>query len=753
MSGRVRRLWSRRNAPLLAAIGATLVCAGVYAAHLSRAVTLPGIDGWEDSLENARVRIAGPRAPADDRIVIVALDDRTRRSAPRLFQTRRGLAELFDAIAAAKPAVIGLDLFFAQPELEIDAHVLELVKSALARVEAEKPVDGTALAAAREALDAVVGETRGDEKLAATIARAGRVYLGFLFVFEGTSRAGTAEPPGLARARLAEVVTAGRSTGRHPPRAGAVISSLEEFAGGAAGAGFVNVDPDPDGTVRRLPLVVEHGGRYYMALGLSVALAAAGGDAGYITGEDTLAFAGREVPVDRRGRATLSYLGPSETFPHLSAADVLAGSAREQLRDKIVLVGYTDAARDKIAQPFDRVMSGVEVHATLVHNLLHGELLRRLEPRSEIALVALLGALLSLFQLRRLRQKRPWVVGAGTLIAVAAYLVASQVLFQAERLVIPVVAPVLAAALVTAAALSVGLATEGREKARLRSAFSRYVPPSVVERILADPSRARLGGDRRVLTVLFADIRGFSRTAENLEPEVLSEYLNEYLTPMTNLVLENSGMLDKYIGDALMAVYGAPLEVPDHAARACHTALAMLRALGPLNEMYARRQLPPIAIGVGLSTGPMSVGNMGSQARFDFTVLGDAVNLGARLEALTRDYNVDILAGDETARAAGDRFVFRELDVVRVKGRAGVGRILQLCGERGAPGVPTDEQLAAFASALEHYRARRWAEARAALDGQPAGDGPTQVLLGRIADLEAHPPPPAWDGVFDQLVK
>ena len=749
----MRRLWGRRNAPLLAAIGATAMCAGLYAAHMSRAVTLPGIDGWEDSLENARVRIAGPRAPADDRIVIVALDDKTRRSAPRLFQSRRGLADLFDAIAAAQPEVIGLDLFFAQPELELDAHVLALVKSALARVETERPAAGSALALAREALDAVVNETRGDEKLAASLARAKNVYLGFLFLFEGSARKGDPEPPGLARARLAEVVTAARSPGRHPPRAGAVISSLEAFAR-SGGAGFVNVDPDPDGTVRRLPLVVEHAGRYYMALGLSVALAAVGGDAGYITGENSLSFAGREVPVDRRGRATLSYLGPSESFPHLSAADVLAGGpARERLRNKIVLVGYTDAARDKIAQPFDRVMSGVEVHATLVHNLLHGELRRRLEPSSAIALVALLGGLLSLLQLRRLRQKRPWVVGAGTLVAIGSYLVASQVLFQAQELIVPVVAPVLAAALVTAAALSVGLATEGREKARLRSAFSRYVPGSVVERILADPSRARLGGDRRVLTVLFADIRGFSRTAENLEPEVLSEYLNEYLTPMTNLVLENSGMLDKYIGDALMAVYGAPLELPDHAARACHTALAMLRALGPLNQEFARRQLPPIAIGIGLSTGPMSVGNMGSQARFDYTVLGDAVNLGARLEALTRDYNVDVLCAEETARAAGDRFVFRELDVVRVKGRAGVGRIHQLCGERGDAGVPTDGELATFASALEHYRARRWAEARAALDRLPPNDGPAEVLLARIADLEAHPPPPEWDGVFDQLVK
>ncbi|HEU5056962.1 MAG TPA: adenylate/guanylate cyclase domain-containing protein [Kofleriaceae bacterium] len=753
MSGRVRRLWSRRNAPLLAAVIATALAAALHAAHLARIVTMPGIDGWEDSLENARVRIGGTRAPADDRIVIVALDDATRRSRPQVFQTRRGLAELFDAIAAARPRVIGLDLFFAQDELQLDREVLALVKAALARVSAEAPPPGSALASAREALDAVVDETRGDERLAETIARARGVYLGFLFLFEGAAAAGAPELPGLARARLAEVVTAARSAGRHPQRAGGVIASLEKFARGAAGGGFVNVDPDPDGTVRRLPLVVEHGGRYYMALGLAVALAAQGADAGYVTGEDALRFGDQEVPVDRRGRATLSYLGPSESFPHISAADVLSSpEVRARLRDRIVLVGYTDAARDKIAQPFDRVMSGVEVHATLVHNLLHGELLRHVEPATAIGLVAALCGALCLLQVRRVRQRGAWVVGAGTAVAIAAYLVASQVLLQAEGVVIPVVAPVLAAALVTAAALSVGLATEGREKARLRSAFSRYVPGSVVERILADPSRIRLGGDRRVLTVLFCDIRGFSRTAENLEPEVLSEYLNEYLTPMSNLVLDGGGMLDKYIGDAIMAVYGAPLEVPDHAARACECALAMLRALGPINAEFTRRSLPPVAVGIGLSTGPMSVGNMGSQARFDFTVLGDAVNLGARLEALTRDYKVDILCADETARAAGERFVFRELDVVRVKGRAGVGRIHQLCGERGAPGVPGAEELARFAAGLEHYRARRWADARAAFDQLPR-DGPTEVLLARIADLEAHPPPPAWDGVFDQLVK
>src|SRR5690606_24941092 len=314
-----------------------------------------------------------------------------------------------------------------------------------------------------------------------------------------------------------EVAVTSRAAGRHPPRAAAVTASLPDIAAGAPGAGFVNVTPDPDGTLRRVPLVIEHAGRYYMALGLAVALAAAGapGQAAYATGEDALEVAGRLAPVDRRGRATLAYLGPSGTFPHLSAVDVVAGRAPGALAGKIVLLGYTDVARDRIVQPLDRAADGVEVHATLVHNLLHGELRRRTEPSTALLLALALGALVTLLQLRVVRQRRPWLPGAGSAAAAIGYLALAQGLFAASDLILPVVAPLLTAAVVTAAGLSVGLATEGRDKARLRAAFSRYVPPGVVDRIVADPSRVRLGGERRELTVLFSDIRGFSGTAEN----------------------------------------------------------------------------------------------------------------------------------------------------------------------------------------------------------------------------------------------
>ncbi len=762
---RIALRWGTRlNAPLVASAVAALLCGGLYAAHLARWVTLPGLDAWEAATEDARARLAGAREPLDDRIVIVGLDDRTHREAPDLFQKRRGVARLLDAVAAQKPAVIGLDMFFAQPELQLDPAVVEQVRAALAQLAAEASTPSSAPSpasrAAGAALSAVLEELRGDEILARSVSKAGPLHLAFLLHLDEEAPAERfAAPAAIARAALGEAVLTNQPVGRRPPRAASLTASMPPIATAAAGAGFVNVTPDADGALRRIPLVIEYGGGYYAALGLAVALAASGSspdDIGYVSGEDSLELASDLfAPVDRRARASLRYLGPARTFPHVSAADVVNGSASNTLRGKVVLIGYTDAARDTIVQPFDSATSGVEGHATLVHNLLHGQLLRRAEPLTAILLLLALGACITFLQIRRLRQRGGWVVGIGALAAIAAYFAAGHMLYTHHDTLIPLVPPVLSAALITAASLSTALATEGREKARLRSAFSRYVPPGVVDRIVADPSRVRLGGERRELTVLFSDIRGFSRSAENLEPEVLSEYLNEFLTPMTNLVLDEGGMLDKYIGDALMAVYGAPLEAADHAARACRTALAMQGALGGLNAEFARRGLPAVQVGIGINSGPMSVGNMGSQARFDYTVLGDAVNLGARLEALTREYRVDVLVGENTAGLVADSFTFRELDTVRVKGRAGVGRIHELCGPSTAPRFTADD-LALFSTSLEHYRAGRWQEAEASLRSflaRHADDGPSQVLLERVAALRDRPPAAQWDGVFDQLVK
>jgi adenylate cyclase len=328
------------------------------------------------------------------------------------------------------------------------------------------------------------------------------------------------------------------------------------------------------------------------------------------------------------------------------------------------------------------------------------------------------------------------------------------VLFR-QGMLVGVAEPIAGVGLIALLATTVALAIEGREKANLRMAFGQYVSSGLVEKILDDPGQVRLGGERRPLTVLFSDIRGFSSFSERMQPENLSSFLNEYLSPMTHLVLQQGGMLDKYIGDAVMAVYGAPLPQADHAAAACRTALQMQQEIARLNIAWRARGLPDIQVGIGINTGEMSVGNMGSDVRFDYTVMGDAVNLASRLEGLTKEVGCAILCGPDVPAAVGDGFVFRELDRVRVKGRGGSVQVYELVGTRGQARLDATA-LVAYAAVLESYRERDFATARAGLQAfvaAHADDPAAAKLLARIDVMAQDPPGPGWDGVYDQKNK
>jgi adenylate cyclase len=731
-----------RNVPLVTAVGATLVAVALVA--VDAWVTVPGLADLEGFTVDARFRARGPREPATDRIVIVGLDDKTRDEASDVFQTRRGWARLIDALAGYDPKLVALDLFFSTPEVILPDALASRVDELDRRL--PPGVDGD-YAAAREAIAQVADELRGDAKLAAAVARAKRVYLGANFLL-GNGVASAPEPVGLEPARHGEVADAGGGGQRRPASADRVVFTLPAIAKGAVGAGAVNAYRDADGVVRRLPLVIEYAGRHYMSLGLAVALAELGkpNDTSYIVGAPTLAAAGHALPVTVAGSAQLDMLGKGR-FAMVSAADVLAHRApREALAGKLVFVGYTFATYDKVATPLDATADGIELHATLAENVLADRLLVRTGPIASIVATLLLCAIVVAAQLRRVR-RRAWVPPVLALAAILAYLAIAYLMFL-RGTVVAIAAPVLATGVVVIAATIGGLATEGREKAHLRAVFSQYVSRSVVDRILADPAKARLGGERKELTVLFSDIRGFSQLAEGLRPEVLASFLQEYLTPMTELVLESGGTLDKYIGDAVMAIWSAPIDFPDHAARACDVALAMQAALVTLNQKWVVEGRPEIAIGIGVNTGQMAVGNMGSAARFDYTVLGDQVNLASRLEGLTKEYGVGILVGEATMRAAGDRFVFREIDLVRVKGRAGAAPVYELCGRHGE----STASLTGFADALAAYRRREFEAARsafAAIDRDPAA----AAMATRCSVLSGSPPPADWDGVYEQRSK
>ncbi|HWO25750.1 MAG TPA: adenylate/guanylate cyclase domain-containing protein [Kofleriaceae bacterium] len=736
-----------RNVPLWTAIGATAVAAVLALVGARQIARLPGLAELEGLTIDARFRLRGPRAPATDRIVIVGMDDQLRAEAPDVLQTRRGYARLIDAISAGRPKLVALDLFFSTPEEILPPELTARVRAADAQLAGTAD---PALAEPRAVIAAVAEELRGDERLAQAIARSGRVMLGANFVRGPPGRGAQAmsEPPGLARARLGEVADAGGGDPNlRPIRAATVRFSLPAIAAAALGAGAINDLRDYDGVRRRMPLVLEHGGRHYMTLGLAVALHELGQPRAtrYVAGARTLWAAGRELPLSAAASLPIDVLG-RDRIPRVSAADVLAdrAGARAQLAGKLVFVGHTYAAADKVATPLDLTADGVELHATVAENLLGGRVLRDPGWLATLAATLVLGGVVCAAQLRRVR-RRAWVPPLVALVALAGYVGIALALFAGGTVIALALPTVLTGAVVLAATIG-GLATEGREKLHLRALFSQYVSQPVVDRILADPARARLGGERKELTVLFTDIRGFSQVAEGMAPEELAAFLGEYLTPMTDLVLASGGTLDKYIGDAVMAFWGAPIDMPDHAARACEVALQMQRALATLNRAWAQAGRPPIAIGIGINTGPMAVGNMGSAARFEYTVLGDQVNLASRLEALTKEYGLGILVGEATARAAGAGFVFREIDLVRVKGRAGAAPVFELIGAAPADDAP------AFSRALALYRDRKFGEAKAAFAAL-SGDPAAAVMAARCEVLAAAPPPPGWDGVYDQRSK
>ena len=732
------------------ALATTIVCAASWALHQREAITIPGLESLEQVSSDVRFRLRGAQALANDRIVIVGVDDATRAEFPEVFHSRAGWAALLRAIAKHGPRAIGLDLIFGHPEVNLPANVIDQVRQAQKALASDEPTAGSAQQALA-ALTAVLNEVRGDDTLAEAIAAAANVRMGVVFGLSDRSLGETNERPGLRGARVRDVVVPKRP-GATPFPANSVRLSLAPFMQHSAGAGALNVARDSDGKVRRAHAILEYRGRYYQAFAVSMAQAAFENvpPVEYIVGDNTLHMGPVTAPLSHQAEAFVSHLGPNGWFPRVSAADILARRvAPNTLTDKLVFVGFTDTLRDKLTTPLEESLDGVELHATFTHNILHNQLLRPASPWMTLLALLVCGGILTVCQTRIVRKRHSWIPGVALLIVVGGYLVATYVAFR-MGVIAEVVPPVACSVFVALASLSTALATEGREKAQLRAAFAQYVSDALVEQIVRDPAQATLGGERRELTVMFSDIRGFSRFSEQLEPEALSAYLNEYLTPMTDLVRANGGMLDKYIGDAIMAVYGAPVPLREHAIQACATALAMLEALEPLNRRWKQQGLPTIQIGIGINSGPMAIGNMGSEARFDYTAIGDAVNLCARLEPLTKQYQVPVLVGETTAEFAASAFLFREIDLVRVVGRDTPARVLELIGPASlAPAWQDDINL--FESALADYRSQQWDSADSKflqLLARRPSDGPASVLRARLDDLRQQSLPPDWDGVF-----
>jgi len=678
--------------------------------------------------------------PGARAVVIVAVDDRSVATIGRWPWPRPVVARLVDQLTAADAAVIGFDI--VQSEATAD-HALDGLRE---RVEG---IDETTWATLRRAL----GEMNSDDRiLASAIRESNRVALGYFFEFD--QGAGAPSPAPHSGYNLERPSASGRGESRVPQAAG-VRANLPEMTAAARETGFFNIFPSPDGSVRSVPLVIRFNQQLAVPLALAMLRAYQPGQQLEIEfaefGVRAVRVGGVSVPVDEDGQMLVNYRGPKGTFEHVSAVDVLAGRVEpDTFRGKLVLVGVTaTAVADVRVIAFDGVFPGVETHANVLDNILRRDFIAR--PRwvrlAEVGVI--LTAVLALAAVLRL------VRGvAGALVAAAflgGYLVASQWAFISTGYLLSVVYPLLAIAVTQVAIAVQQYTTEAREKREIRRAFGLYLPPALARLVSEQPDMLKLGGDKRELTVLFSDIRGFTATAERLPPETLVELLNVYLGEMTDVIFARGGMLDKYIGDAVMAVWGAPVPQADHAERACLAALDMVARLRTLQATWLQRGWPVLAIGVGLNTGEMIVGNMGSARRLSYTVIGDNVNLGSRLEGLNKLYGSQVIASEATVRAANGAVIARELDLVRVLGRASAVRIFEILG-------PANERphwadvVERFEAGVAAYRARRWREAVAAftwvVEKRP-GDMAAALYVSRCQALLHTPPGEDWDGVTD----
>ncbi|MDZ4735075.1 MAG: adenylate/guanylate cyclase domain-containing protein [Rhodospirillaceae bacterium] len=651
------------------------------------------------------------------------------------------LAELVDRLMASGAAVVGFDILFAEPDRTSPAMIAH-------RLDGIDP-------ATRALLESLPDH---DEIFAETLARC-RCVLGYS-VLESLGVSANENP--VAPAAVAEI-------GGDPrpflyPYPG-VLSNLPALEAAAVGRGLFTLDPEQDGLVRRVPLLMRVGDTILPALAPEL-LRVATGQTTYAVqrneiGIETLTIAGVKVPTDEQGQVWIRF-GLHDQARFVSAGDVLAGRlAPEQIAGRIVLIGTSAVGlRDLRATPVDLTMPGVEIHAQLIETVLAGEYLRR--PNfmlgAELVATCIFGLLL-IGLVPAVRASLSFGVLALALGGAAA---GSWYFFIEKNLLIDPSYPAATAGMLYGLLVYLSHYRTERQRRQTAEAFGRYLSPVMAERVSRDRNALKLGGDERVLTVMFADARGFTALSERYagDPQTLTGIVNKFLTAMSDEVQSLDGTVDKYMGDAVMAFWNAPVDQPDHARVACHAALAMQSAIGRLNEAWQNdpefaeegRTPPRIGVGVGINTGRCVVGNMGSETRLEYSALGDPVNLASRIESQTKRYSVPIIVTAATEREAPGLAVL-EIDRIAVKGKAEAVTIFALLGDETRAASPSFQALrAAQASFLDHYRGQRWNEARrAAADlaaSEPALAGLCGLYAERIAVLEETPPAPDWDGAY-----
>ncbi|KQX91410.1 CHASE2 domain-containing protein [Variovorax sp. Root473] len=740
------RHWPRIAITLLPVVLALL--------HATGALRLGVIEHLDHLIYDARLRATMPDTP-DTRIVIVDVDDASLAREGQWPWPRDKIASLTnELLVRQRAAVLGFDVMFLEPDRSSGLGRLKEI--------AAGPLRGVPGLAAE--IDRLAPTLDHDATLAQAL-RGQPVALGYYFT--------RTEQPSAKGLLPATPVLPPEA---FPPHASFVTlwngfgASLPVLASAAPVAGFLNTlvgDGGDDGVIRSVPLIARYEGEHaspghYESLALAVYRLASGsppvrpalvaGD-GNFPRLQALVLGSLRIPVDQSASLQVPFRGPggprAGSFRYVAAADVLAGRlAPGELKDKIVLLGATaPGLQDLRATPVGAAFPGVEVHANIVSGLLDRRLLAVPDyaPGYEVLTVLAAGLLLA-FGLSLFSASRAVLLGAGV---VAALVGLNTWLYIGHSLVLPLASALAMAALAFALNMSWGYFVESRARRGLVRLFGTYVPPQLVDEMLVRPGRYSMRAESKEMTVMFCDMRDFTRLSEQMAPAELQAFLNTVFSRLTEVISAHRGTVDKYMGDCVMAFWGAPIDTPDHAALAVQAALDMAAAVHDINRQHRASGRPEISAGIGLNSGLMSVGDMGSTARRSYTVVGDAVNLAARLEGLSGHYGVEIVASSAT-RDAAPGFVWQELDSVRVKGKAqAVAIYTPLVVQATAEAQDTRQQLDRWNEVLAAYRRQDWALGRNLLAPLLAADAKKvlyQLYAQRLASMALRPQDPDWDG-------
>lgn len=734
-----RRVAPRGRGPRLVISGAVLA---VFLLHVFGVLTWGVLTQVENFFYDWRVRELTIATP-DTRIVIVDLDERSLAVEGQWPWPRDKVASLLDQMFEHYGVqVVGFDVVFAEPD-----KTSALIDSFVARSAIEP--------AARQQLAAQLSAHKPDEVFTKAL-RDRDVVLGY--VFRGELQEGERAEIG---ALPAPTEVQGRLDSRLLLQPVAYTGNLPAFQAAAAAGGFFdNPLIDRDGSMRRAPLLQSYNGKIYESLPLALTrrslnarkkplIARPAGQ-----GFTKLTIGTRSIITDETLGVLVPYRGPQGAFPYVSATDVLSRQApMDTMFNAIVLIGTTaPGLLDLRTTPVGHAYAGVEVHANVISGLLDDRF-RHKPAKSEWIETAMLLAIGLALALLLPVVSPAWasVLVGGLVLGTMLF---SLILWMFAYRVLPMATPLFYALAVTLLQMTYSFLIESRNRRRLSKQFGQYVPPELVAEMDQSQEDISLEGTSREMTVLFSDVRGFTKISETMEPKAITELMNAFLTPITRVIHQHRGTVDKYMGDAVMAFWGAPLSDPQHATHALEAALGMIGALRDLQPQFRERGWPPIGIGIGLNTGVMNVGNMGSEFRVAYTVLGDAVNLGSRLESLTREYEVDIVVS-ETTVAQVQGYVFRELDRVRVKGKAIPVTIYEPVCAAAELRSDQREELGRYETALGSYRARDWDQAERGFRHLQGTFGRPlyEMYLERIAYFRDNPPPADWDGVFIYTTK